>query len=88
MEGKRKDEENKQLSFLKKKYLFIAVLCLRCCTQAFSSCGEWGLSRGEDRLEGAQASVVATRGLSYPAVCGIFPEQGSNSCPLHWQADS
>ena len=20
--------------------------------------------------------------------CGIFPEQGSNTCPLHWQADS
>ena len=21
-------------------------------------------------------------------VCGIFPDQGSNPCPLHWQADS
>ena len=20
--------------------------------------------------------------------CVIFPDQGSNSCPLHWQADS
>ena len=20
--------------------------------------------------------------------CGIFPDQGSNPCPLHWQADS
>ena len=26
--------------------------------------------------------------LSCPAVCGIFPDQGSNSCLLHWQADS
>ena len=24
-------------------YLFLAVLGLRCCAQAFSSCGEWGL---------------------------------------------
>ena len=24
-------------------YLFLAPLGLRCCTWAFSSCGEWGL---------------------------------------------
>ena len=24
-------------------YLFLAALGLRCCSQAFSSCGEWGL---------------------------------------------
>ena len=24
-------------------YLFLAALGLRCCAQAFSSCGEWGL---------------------------------------------
>ena len=24
-------------------YLFLAALGLRCCTRAFSSCGEWGL---------------------------------------------
>ena len=24
-------------------YLFLAVFGLHCCTQAFSSCGEWGL---------------------------------------------
>ena len=28
--------------FLKKNYLFLAELGLCCCTQAFSSCGEWG----------------------------------------------
>ena len=27
-------------------------------------------------------------GLSCSMSCGIFPEQGSNPCPLHWQADS
>ena len=27
-------------------------------------------------------------GLSCPAVYGIFPDKGSNPCPLHQQADS
>ena len=33
-------------------------------------------------------SVVVAHGLSCYAACGIFPGQGSNPCPLHWQADS
>ena len=33
-------------------------------------------------------SVVVAHGLSCSAACGIFPYQGSNPCPLHWQADS
>ena len=33
-------------------------------------------------------SVVVAQGLSCSAACGIFPDQGSNPCPLHWQADS
>ena len=33
-------------------------------------------------------SVVVAHGPSCSAVCGIFPDQGSNPCPLHWQADS
>ena len=28
------------------------------------------------------------RGLSCPAACGIFLDQGSNLCLLHWQVDS
>ena len=27
-------------------------------------------------------------GPSCSTVCGIFPDQGSNPCPLHWRADS
>ena len=34
------------------------------------------------------SSVVVAHGLSCSVVCGIFPDQGSNPCPLHWQADS
>ena len=33
-------------------------------------------------------SVVVAHGLSCSVACGIFPDQGSNLCPLHWQADS
>ena len=33
-------------------------------------------------------SVVVAHGPSCSEACGIFPDQGSNPCPLHWQADS
>ena len=33
-------------------------------------------------------SVVVAHGLSCSTACGTFPDQGSNQCPLHWQADS
>ena len=33
-------------------------------------------------------SVVVVHRLCCSAACGIFPDQGSNLCPLHWQADS
>ena len=33
-------------------------------------------------------SVVVAHGLGCSAACGILPDQGSNPCPLHWQADS
>ena len=33
-------------------------------------------------------SVIVAHGPSCSAACGIFPNQGSNPCPLHWQADS
>ena len=33
-------------------------------------------------------SVVVAHGPSCSAACGIFPDQGPNPCPQHWQADS
>ena len=33
-------------------------------------------------------SVIVAHGSSCSKACGIFPDQGSNPCPLHWQADS
>ena len=32
-------------------------------------------------------SVVVAHGPSCSAACGIFPDQGSNPCPLHQQTD-
>ena len=33
-------------------------------------------------------SAIMAHGPSRSVACGIFPDQGSNPCPLHWQADS
>ena len=33
-------------------------------------------------------SVVVAHGPSCSVACGNFPDQGSNPCPPHWQADS
>ena len=80
---------------------FMAVLGLRFCARAFSSCGKRGhssslcaglslsrpllLRRTGSRHAG---SVVVAHGPSCSAARGVFPDQGSNPCPLHWQADS
>ena len=81
---------------------YLAALGLCCCTQACSNCGEWGIPSScragfptaaaspvaEHALLCMRASVVLARGLGCRMACGIFPDQGSNPCPLHWQADS
>ena len=33
-------------------------------------------------------SVIEAHRPSCSTACGIFPDQGSDLCPLHWQADS
>ena len=82
-------------------YLFLAVLGLRFCAKAFPSCGKRGplfiavrgpltimaslvASTGSRRA----GSVAVAHGPSRSAACGILPDQGSNPCPMHWQADS
>ena len=74
-------------------YLSLAVLGLHCCMD-FSLVAElgplfiaaWSLlivvasPVAKQRLRGAGASEVVA--------CGIFPDQGSNPCLLHWQVDS
>ena len=73
----------------------MAVLGLRFCARAFSSCGKWGplfiAVRGASHYRGLSrraGSVIVTHGPSCSVACGIFPDQGSNPCPLHWQSDS
>ena len=74
-------------------YLFLAVLGLRFCARAFSSCGHSssrcaGLSLSWPlllRSTGSRCagSVVVAHGPSCSAACGILPDQGSNLCPPH-----
>ena len=81
--------------FLKKIYLFfLAALGLCCCTQTFQSYSLAAvlglLSRWQLLLLGSAGSR-AFRGahrLICSVACGIFWDQGSKLCPLHWQADS
>ena len=42
------------------------------------------------RITGSRrtGSVIVAHGPSCSVACGIFPDQGSNPCALHWQADS
>ena len=77
-------------------YLFMAVLGVRFCARASSSCGKWGplfiAMRGPLLLRSTGSrragSVVVAHGPSRSTACGILPDQGSNPCALHWQADS
>ena len=65
------------------------MLGLRCCMQAFSSCGKRGqLFVAVYRLLAAVASGVMEHRLSCSTACGIFPDQGLSPWPLHWQPDS
>ena len=77
----------------------MTVLGLRFCARAFSSCGKWGplfitvcgpltiaaSFVAEHRLQTRRLSNCGSRAQ---LLRGIFPDQGSNPCPLHWQADS
>ena len=93
--------EKLDLKIFSKFYLlYLAVLGLHCCARTFSSCGAWGFSlqwlllpqrvvSSAPRLQQLWlvGSKVVARKLSCCSACGIFPDQGSNPCPLHWQAD-
>ena len=71
---------------------YSSLRCMASHCGGFSCCGA--------RALGTQASVVVARGLqsagsvvvahgpSRSTACGILTDQGSNPCPLHWQADS
>ena len=65
-------------------FLCVAELGLCCCEQAFSYCSKWGLLSGFSAPAlGLVGSGAVAHRLSCPSPCGIFPDQGSNTCPLH-----
>ena len=79
------------------------LLMLTALVQAFSRCRERGLlfaavqaplvlpgtgSRHSGPSVCSTDSGLVVYGLSCSKACGIFPNQGSNQCLLHWQADS
>ena len=47
-----------------------------------------GFSVAEPGPQDSWASAAVAHGLSCPAACGIFLDQGSSLCPLHWQVGS
>ena len=76
-------------------WVFVSVrgLSLVAASGGHSSSQCAGLSRSWPlllRSTGSRraGSVVVAHWSSCSAACGIFPDQGSNPCPLHWQADS
>ena len=82
-------------------YFFLAVLGLCCCTGFSPAATSRGYSLvAVHGLLTAAASLIAEHGLqgtgsmaaalelSCSAAREILPDQGSNLCLLHWQADS
>ena len=65
------------VAFLLQGPLLLQTMGSRCA--GFSSCSSWALEDG---------SVAVAHELSCSVACGIFLDQGSNPCSLHWQADS
>ena len=62
-----------------------------CGLYSSSQCASLSLSRPlllRSTSSRHTGSVVVAHGPSCSTACGIFPDQGSNPCPLHWQADS
>ena len=64
----------------------------------YSSCRAWAshCSSGSREYElnsrscvdsKVHASAAVVHGVNRTLLCGTFPDQGSNTSPLHWQAD-
>ena len=83
-------------------YLFFAVLGLCFYAQAVSSCSTQGIhfscsaqashcggfSCCRGQALGRLSFSSCARGFSCSLVCGIFLDQRSNPCTLHWLVDS
>ena len=65
--------------YLSLHWVFIAALGLSLVVEGMGF-SFWWLLLAEQGLQ--------VHRLSCSAACEVFPEQGSNPCSLHWQADS
>ena len=76
------------------KLLFIGLFLFG-CTGSLLLCSSYSVAVVQQASHCSGFSCCGARrldscgyGLSYPKACRIFSDQGSNPCPLHWQADS
>ena len=68
---------------------FLELGCSGLLTVAAPRCGAQASLVAACRLTTASlVAVIVAHGLCYSSGCGITLIQGSNLCPLHWQADS
>ena len=72
------------LLFVAVRVLLTAVASLCCGAQALGTRAAVVVARGLY----STGSVVVVHGLICSMAREIFPDQGSNPCPLHWQVDS
>ena len=70
-------------------FFFLAALGLHCCSWVFSHrrVGATLLLRSLGS-RACRFQWLWHVGFTSPAPCGIFPDQASNSCRLHWRVDS
>ena len=89
--------------FLRHSYLFICLKCIYFLNFVYLCIYFWlcrvfvaahGLSLVVAmgaifccRAWALESSVVVAHGLGCPEAREIFPDEGSNLCPLHWQLD-
>ena len=73
---------------------FLTALGLHCCVQALSSCGRWeplsSCGAGASHCGGLFSWGAWALGCqpSCPTACEIFPDQGLNWYPPHWQVNA
>ena len=72
-------------SVLRLRIAALGAQASHCC--GFYCWGAWASTVQVSRLQ-SKGSTVVVHGLSCSEVSGIFLDQGSNLCLLHWQADS
>ena len=65
------------------------MLGLCCCVGAVTFLVEhWLQAQGLQQLWFLKSRAWLSMGSVAPLQVGSLPDQGSNLCPLHWQADS